>query len=256
MNALPQFNTTIDGQNLHLLHLGSDAPDAMPLLLLHGWPGSIVEFLDVIEPLSSSFHLVVPSMPGHGFSGPVSEVGWVDGRMGKAFLELMARLGYERFGIQGGDTGAFIAPEMGRQSPERVIGIHVNALVTIPSGDPADMAALTERERGRLAHHKAFRETGMGYAQIQGTRPQTIAYGLTDSPVAQLAWIVEKFAEWSNPAAALPEDAVSRNRLLTNVMLYWLTRTARSSASSYYERFRDPSMWAPPSPFGVFIREV
>ncbi len=143
--------------------------------------------------------------------------------MGKAFLELMARLGYERFGIQGGDTGAFIAPEMGRQSPERVIGIHVNALVTIPSADPADMAALTERERGRLAHHKAFRETGMGYAQIQGTRPQTIAYGLTDSPVAQLAWIVEKFAEWSNPAAALPEDAVSRDRLLTNVMLYWLT---------------------------------
>jgi pimeloyl-ACP methyl ester carboxylesterase len=171
--------------------------------------------------------------------------------MAEAFLELMTRLGHERFGVHGGDTGSAVGPQIGRLAPDRVVGVHVNALVTIPSDDPDDLAALTESERERLARHREFRETGMGYAQIQGTRPQTLAYALTDSPVGQLAWIVEKFKEWTDPRAALPEDAVDRDRLLTNVMLYWLTGTARSSASSYFERFRDPAAWRPAPPSGV-----
>ncbi|HEX8769451.1 MAG TPA: epoxide hydrolase [Acidimicrobiales bacterium] len=251
LNALPHFTTIVDGERVHFIDVPGPDDVAMPLLLLHGWPGSIVEFLDIIEPLSHDFHLVIPSLPGHGLSGPITQPGWTDGRMADAFLELMGRLGHRRFGIQGGDTGAFIAPEIGRKAPDRVIGIHLNALVTFPSEDPSDLNALNDRERERLARHKAFRETGMGYAQIQGTRPHTIAYGLTDSPVAQLAWIVEKFKEWTDPAAELPEEAVDRDRLLTNVMLYWLTGTARSSADSYYERFHDPAMWTPKKPSGV-----
>jgi pimeloyl-ACP methyl ester carboxylesterase len=239
---------------------------------VHGWPGSVVEFLDVIGPLTDpraygddpadAFHVVVPSLPGHGFSGPVTEAGWTDGRVAAAFTELMARLGYDRYGVQGGDVGAFIAPQVGRLAPEHVIGVHVNAFVTFPSGDPADVAALTEAEQHRLALHENFQDDQMGYMQIQGTRPQTIAYGLTDSPVGQLAWVVEKFQAWSNPAAEVPEDAVDRGRLLTNVMLYWLTGTARSSANSYYERFHDASMWAPkerstvPTGVAVFPTDV
>ncbi|HEX8051362.1 MAG TPA: epoxide hydrolase [Thermoleophilaceae bacterium] len=251
LNELPHFTTRIDGQRIHFVHVRSAREDAMPLLLLHGWPGSFVEFVDVIEPLARDFHVVVPSLPGHCLSGPIDEPGWTDGRAAAAFLELMSRLGYERFGAQGGDTGAFVAPEMGRRAPERLIGIHLNALVTMPSDDPDDLAALTDRERQRLEHHRRFRETEMGYAQIQGTRPQTLAYALTDSPAGQLAWIVEKFKEWTNPAAELPEHAIDRDLLLTNVMLYWVTGTARSSATSYYERFRDPAMWAPKEPSGV-----
>jgi pimeloyl-ACP methyl ester carboxylesterase len=251
LNALPQYTTTILDQRIHFIHVRSQREEALPLLLLHGWPGSIVVFLDVIETLAHEFHLVIPSLPGHGFSGPIDEPGWTDQRMAEAFLELMSRLGYERFGAQGHDTGAFVAPEMGRLAPERLVGIHLNALITFPSQDPADLAALNDRDQARLADHKAFRETGMGYAQIQGTRPQTLAYALTDSPVGQLAWIVEKFKEWTDPAADLPEDAVDRDRLLTNVMLYWLTGTARSSATATYERFHDPSMWTPKEPSGV-----
>ncbi len=251
LNVLPQFTTMIDGQHVHFIHVRSTRDDAMPLVLLHGWPGSVVEFLDVIGPLGHHFHLVIPSLPGHSLSGPITESGWTDGRMADAFLELMNRLGYDRFGAQGGDTGAFVAPEMGRRAPERLIGIHLNSLVTFPGDEPAELAQLNEREQARLEHHKAFRETGMGYAQIQGTRPHTIAYGLTDSPVGQLAWIVEKFKEWTDPGAELPEHAVHRDRILTNVMLYWLTRTAGAAASSYYERFHDPAMWIPKRPSGV-----
>jgi len=272
LNEFPQFTTEIDGQNIHFLHVRSPEPDATPLMLIHGWPGSIVEFLDVIEPLtnprahggdaSDAFDLVIPSLPGHAFSGPLSEPGWTDSRIARAFTELMARLGYDRYGVQGGDVGAFIAPQMGRLGPDHVIGVHVNALVTFPTGDPADMAALTEAEHRRLALHKNFRDDQMGYAQIQGTRPQTVAYGLTDSPVGQLAWIVEKFQEWTDPAAELPDAAIDRDRILTNVMLYWLTNTARSSANSYYERFHDASMWAPkerstvPTGVAVFTTDV
>ena len=272
LNALPQFTAEIDGQSIHFLHVRSTEPAAMPLLLIHGWPGSIVEFLNVIEPLTNprahggdpagAFDLVIPSLPGHGFSGPITEPGWTDRRVAESFVELMAELGYDRYGVQGGDVGAFIAPLMGQLAPEHVAGVHVNALVTFPSDDPAALAGLTEAEQRRLALFNTFSQDQMAYLQLQGTRPQTIAYALTDSPVGQLAWIVEKFQEWSDPAAQLPEDAVDRDLLLTNVMLYWLTGTARSSANSYYERFHDPSMWAPrerstvPTGVAVFTTDV
>lgn len=255
LNEIPQFTTTIDGAALHFLHISSPEPDATPLMLVHGWPGSVVEFLDVIGPLTDpgahggdpadAFHLVIPSLPGHGFSGPVHETGWTDGRVAAALTELMARLGYEHYGVQGGDIGAFIAPAMGRLAPDRVIGVHVNAFVTFPTGDPDDMAALTESEQKRLAAFKSFQDDLGGYMQLQGSRPVTVSYALTDSPVGQLAWIVEKFKDWTDPAAELPEDAVDRDRLLANVSIYWFTATALSSANGYYERFHDPSMWMP-----------
>ena len=272
LNQYPQFTTTIDRANLHFLHVRSPEPDPRPLLLLHGWPGSVVEFLEVIGPLSDprahggdpadAFHLVIPSLPGHGFSGPLHQAGWTDGRVATALTELMARLGYDRYGVQGGDIGAFIAPQMGRLDPDHVVGVHVNALTTFPYGDPADMADLTEPEQQRMARFKHFQDDMMGYMQVQGTRPQTIAYALTDSPVGQLAWIVEKFKDWTNPSAELPEDAVDRDRLLANVSIYWFTNTARSSANAYYERFHDASMWAPrqrstvPTGVAVFPQDV
>ena len=272
LNQHPQGTTTIDGANLHFLHIQSSEPTATPLLLLHGWPGSIVEFQELIGPLTDptnhggdptdAFHLVIPSLPGFGFSGPLAAPGWTDTRSAGALVELMGRLGYDRYGVQGGDVGAFIAPQMGRQAPGRVVGVHLNAMVTFPSGDPADMADLSEGEQRRLGLFKRFQDDLAGYMQIQGTRPQTLAYGLTDSPVGQLAWIVEKFKEWTDPAAELPEDAVDRDQLLTNVSIYWLTGTARSTANSYYERFHDPSMWAPkerstvPTGVAVFPTDV
>jgi epoxide hydrolase len=253
LNELPQFMTTIDGAEVHFVHVRSPEPDATPLLLIHGWPGSFVEFLDVIGPLTDpqahggkaedAFHLVIPSIPGHAFS-TIDEPGWTHARVAAAFAELMERLGYERYGVQGGDIGAFEAPILGRIAAERVIGVHVNALVTLPSGDPDETADLTESEQERLARSQHFQTEQMGYMHIQGTRPQTLAYSLTDSPVGQLAWIIEKFKEWTDPATELPEDAVDRDMLLTNASLYWFTGTAGSSANLYYETFHDPAMWA------------
>ncbi|MGI5171696.1 epoxide hydrolase family protein [Spirillospora sp. CA-253888] len=257
LNQLPQFTTTIDGANVHFAHVRSPHAGATPLLLIHGWPGSIVEFLDLIGPLTDpvahggdaadAFHLVIPSLPGFGFSGPLPTTGWTDGRVAAAFAELMARLGYGRYGVQGGDLGAFIGPLVGRAAPDKVIGVHANNLVTFPTGDPADMAALTEAEQARLAEMERWQQELSGYMQLQGTRPQTVAAGLNDSPVGQLAWIIEKFKDWTDPAAEFPEDAVDRDRLLTNVGVYWFTDTATSVANSYYERFNDPGMWAPES---------
>jgi pimeloyl-ACP methyl ester carboxylesterase len=272
LNAHAQFITTIDGADVQFLHLRSAQPDATPLLLLHGWPGSIVEFLDMIGPLTDpaahggdpadAFHLVIPSLPGYGFSGPLTETGWTDGRSAAALAELMDRLGYDRYGVQGGDVGAFIAPLIGRMAPGRVIGVHVNALVTFPSGDPAEMAALTGAERARLAAMEKWQQQSSAYLQVQGTRPQTIGQALTDSPSGLLAWIVEKFQEWTNPAALLPEDAVDRDRILTDVSIYWFTATAGSAAQTYYERFNDPSMWMPqerstvPTAVAVFPTDI
>ena len=272
LNAIPQFITTINGADLHFLHVRSAEPDATPLMLLHGWPGSVVEFLDVIGPLTDpaahggdradAFHLVIPSLPGYRFSGPLTETGWTDGRAAAALAELMARLGYTRYGVQGGDVGAFIAPLMGRAAPDRVIGVHVNALVTFPSGDPANMAALTEAERERLGTMQQWQQRSGAYLQLQGTRPQTIGQSLTDSPSGLLAWIVEKFQEWTDPAAQLPDDAVDRDRILTDVSIYWFTATAASAAHTYYERFNDPAMWAPgprsavPTAVAVFTTDL
>ncbi len=213
-------------------------------------PGSFVEFIDLVGPLTDpvayggdaadAFHVVVPSVPGHGFSVPLSETGWTHGRIAAAFTELMARLGYDRYGVQGGDIGAFEAPLMGRIDPGHAIGVHVNALVTFPSQDPADLEGLTAAEQERLARFQHFEQEMMGYAQVQGTRPQTVAYGLSDSPAGQLAWIVEKFKEWTDPVADLPENAVDREHMLTDISVYWFTNTAASSANLYYETFHDP----------------
>ncbi|WP_216914769.1 epoxide hydrolase family protein [Nocardia noduli] len=249
--AHPQFSTVVDGQYLHFLHVRSSAPTATPLLLLHGWPGSVADFLDLIGPLTEpdadaqAFHLVIPSLPGHGFSGPLTEPGWNDGRVAGALDELMTRLGYDRYGVHGGDHGAFIAPRLGRLAPDRVIGVHVNALVTFPSGDPADMAALTAAERQRLEAMKRFQDDGSAYMALQGSRPNTIAQSLADSPAGQLAWIVEKYAEWTDRSHELPESAIDLDRILTTVSIHWFTATARSVANFYYERFHDAEMFAP-----------
>ncbi|MEU6077420.1 epoxide hydrolase family protein [Micromonospora sp. NPDC047074] len=243
-NQYPQFVTEIDGAQVHFLHIRSPEPDARPLLLSHGWPGSIAEFLDVIGPLHDpvahggqardAFHLVIPSLPGHGFSGPVAATGWDYPRIARAWAELMQRLGYDSYLAHGGDHGSYISLELGRQVPDRVHGVHVNMLLTVPSGDPEEMAGLTEGDLARLAKLAYFDAEVSGYMKVQSTRPQTIGYALTDSPVGQLAWIVEKFYEFSDSTDA-PEDAVDRDLMLTNVMLYWLTGTAASSAHLFYE---------------------
>jgi len=253
LNTYPQFTTNLDGQTVHFLHVRSREPDARPLMLIHGWPGSVVEFMDVIEPLSNprshggdpadAFHLVIPSIPGFGFSRPLHAPGWTYRHIGQAFTELMTRLGYERYGVQGGDAGAFIAPDMGRIAPANVVGVHVNAMVQIPSMPQilAGLVLFSKAERRRLARFKNWNAEMRGYFEIQATRPKTPAYGLTDSPVGQLAWIMEKFKEWTDPAAERPEDAIDRDHILTNVSLYWFTGTAGSSANVYYETLHDPA---------------
>ncbi|MFF5207168.1 epoxide hydrolase family protein [Streptosporangium sp. NPDC000396] len=244
LNRYPQFVTEIDGADVHFLHVRSPEPDATPLLLTHGWPGSVAEFLDVIGPLSDprahggdpadAFHLVIPSIPGYGFSTPLRETGWNVPRIAKAWAELMRSLGYDRYVAQGGDAGSVISLELGRVDPEHVAGVHVNMLMTFPSGDPAEFADLSESDQERLGKLSRFDADLSGYMKIQATRPQTLAYGLTDSPVGQLAWIVEKFREWTD-SAKVPEDAVGRDQLLTIVTIYWLTATAGPSAQFYYE---------------------
>ncbi len=242
LNAHPQFTTTIDGQNVHFLHVRSPEPDATPLILLHGWPGSVVDFLDVIGPLAdprlhgedpaAAFHLVIPSLPGFGFSTHLAGPGMGPARMADMFVQLMARLGYERYGIQGYDTGSWIAPEMGKLDAERAIGIHVNALLTFPIGMDGEMDGLTDVEQRRWQGMQNFND---GYLQCNSKRPQTVAYALHDSPAGQLAWIVEKFKELTDPEDGSPEDSVSRDRILANVSLYWFTGTAGSAAQMYYE---------------------
>ena len=274
LNAFPQFTTPIDGQNIHFLHVRSPEPDALPLILTHGWPGSIVEFLDIIGPLTDprahggdptqAFHLVIPSLPGFGFSGPTHEAGWTTTRIATAWAALMRRLGYTRYGAQGGDWGAFVSPELGRVDADHVVGVHVNAATMgfIPFGPvaPDELTTFTDAEKARLDRLNRFLSDENGYFQIQATRPQTLAYGLADSPVGQLAWIGEKFKEWTHPSAALPEEAVDRDHLLTNVMLYWLTGTAASSARLYYENVHSGS-WSQqrgttPTGVAVFAEDI
>jgi len=245
LNELPQFLDEVDGQTLHFAHVRSADPAATPLLISHDWPGSFALYLPVVEALREHFHLVLVSNPGVGFSGPLTSPGWTTARSAAALNEIMSRLGYERYGVQGTGGGAAIAVEMGRQQPGRVIGVHVNGHITFPSGDPADFDGLTEAEQDRLRRLQEFRDDKMGFNVIQSTRPQTLAFGLHDSPAGQLAWIAEKFKEWTDPAAELPEDAVGRDLLLTNVSLYWFTGTAGSSANLYWEAAHDPSAWAP-----------
>ncbi|MGW4090897.1 epoxide hydrolase family protein [Nocardia sp. NPDC004750] len=255
LNSSPQYTTEIDGQTIHFLHVRSPESGALPLLLTHGWPGSVAEFLDVIGSLSDprshggdpadAFHLVIPSLPGFGFSGPVAETGWSITRIAAAWAELMRRLGYERYGVQGGDIGAAVSPEVGRTVPDRVVGVHVNGapgLPPLPRAE-AELASLTELERDRVRRMQAFMREEYGYVAIQSTRPQALAYGLTDSPVGQLAWIIDKFREWTHPRAVEPDKILDRDRLLTNVMIYWLTGTAGSSA---YVGYAQDAPWGEP----------
>jgi pimeloyl-ACP methyl ester carboxylesterase len=265
LNDIPQFTTEIDGQNIHFLHVRSPEPDALPLIISHGWPGSVAEFLKIIGPLTDprsyggdpadAFHVVAPSMPGFGFSGPTREPGWTSKRMARAFAELMRRLGYQRYGAQGGDWGAIVSPDIGRVDAEHVVGVHVNAATIgfIPFGE-VDPAEHTEVERVRLERLGNYMSEGDGYFKIQATRPHTLSFALADSPAGQLAWIVEKFKEWTHPTTGLPEESINRDHLLTNVMLYWLTGTAGSSAQMYYEMMHAGD-WPTPSqvPTGVAV---
>jgi microsomal epoxide hydrolase len=244
LNRYPQFLAEIDGALVHFMHVRSPEAGATPLLLTHGWPGSIAEFQNVIGPLTDprghggdpadAFDLVIPTIPGFGFSGQPREPGWTTHRVAEAWAELMRRLGYDSYVAQGGDAGAVISLELGRTDPAHVAGVHVNMLMTFPSGDPAELAALGEADQARLGRLAQFDAELSGYMRLQSTRPLTLSYGLTDSPAGQLAWIVEKFREWTD-SAKVPEDAVDRDQLLTNVSIYWLTGTAGSSAQLYYE---------------------
>lgn len=231
LNAYPQFVTEIDGETIHFLHVRSSRADATPLVLTHGWPGSIVEYLDVIGPLTEpesadapAFHLVIPSLPGFGFSGPTRSAGWGTHRTAAAWAELMSRLGYESYGAAGNDAGSMISPEIGRLAPEKVVGVHVTQLFSFPSGDPAEMADLSEADQAALAHLQWFYENMFSFNTLHSQQPHTLAFALADSPLALLAWNAQLFGEH------LDADFV-----IANVALYWLTGTGGSSIRFYYE---------------------
>jgi pimeloyl-ACP methyl ester carboxylesterase len=264
LNGFPQFRTEIDGQGIHLLHVRSPHEGALPLVITHGWPGSVVEFLDVIGPLTDpvahggdaadAFHVVCPSLPGYGFSDKPRQTGWTAERIARAWAELMHRLGYDRYGAQGGDWGAMVTSDLGRVDPEHLAGIHLNMPVAGPAPDGPE---LTEAELAALATYDEHRRWGTGYSKQQSTRPQTLGYGLVDSPAGQCAWIVEKFWAWTD-CDGHPENAFTKDQLLDNVMLYWLPGTGASSGRLYWESFRRPGFDRVDVPAGVslFHREI
>ena len=243
LNATPNFLAEVDGARIHFLHARSPEPDALPLLLVHGWPGSVVEFLDLVGPLSDprahgadpadAFDVVVASIPGYGFSGPTHERGWNPARVADAFASLMDALGYPRYVAQGGDWGSAIVTQMAMRDAAHVAGIHLN-LVIVPLPPDLDRAHLGDDERAALDDRERYSRDGSGYAKIQGTRPHTIGYALDDSPVGLAAWIVEKFRSWSDCDGDL-ERSFTKDQLLDNVMLYWLTGTAHSAGRLYFE---------------------
>jgi len=261
LNALPQFRTEIDGVDIHFIHVKSPEQDALPLIMTHGWPGSVIELLEVIGPLTDpaahggqaedAFDLVLPSMPGYGFSSEPAEVGWDPGRVARAWAELMRRLGYTRYVAQGGDQGAAVTDAMGRQAPEGLAGIHMNLLVTALSGGA--MPADTEQERAALEQTKTFRTSGFGYFLEQATRPQTIGYALLDSPVALAAWMLDHDTDaYEKISRAFvdgqPSGGLTRDHILDNVTVYWLTGTGASAARSYWEGGRAASHAAGEAP--------
>jgi pimeloyl-ACP methyl ester carboxylesterase len=247
LNALPQFTTEIDGVEIHFIHVKSEHEDALPLIMTHGWPGSVIELLDSIGPLTDptahggspedAFDLVLPSLPGYGFSGEPTELGWNAGRVAIAWAELMRRLGYTRYVAQGGDVGALVTDTMGRQAPEGLLGIHVNLLVTVLAGpQPAE----SEQERAAAEQVATFRESGFGYFLEMATRPQTIGYALQDSPVALAGWLLDHDTDsYYKISRAFvdgePAGNLTRDRIVDNITLYWLTGTGTSAARSYWE---------------------
>jgi len=245
LNAFPQFRTTLDGLGIHFVHVRSPHAEALPLVMTHGWPGSIVEFHKVIGPLSDptahggeardAFHVVCPSLPGYAFSDKPEKAGWSAKRIGAAWAELMSRLGYERYVAQGGDWGSLVTTQIGIQDPEHCAGIHVNMVAGRP--DPEQLGDLTEQEKAALASLQYYNDWDSGYSKQQSTRPQTLGYGLVDSPAGQAAWILEKFWAWTD-CDGHPENALTRDELLDNVMLYWLPAAGASSARLYWESFR------------------
>jgi epoxide hydrolase len=234
LNAHPQFTTTIDGQRVHFLHVRSPEPDALPLICTHGWPMSVFEYVDLIGPLSDprahgddpsdAFHLVIPSLPGVAFSGPTTEPGWDSGRVARAWVELMARLGYDRYGAHGNDAGSQVSPEVGRNDPDRIVGVHVTQLFSFPSGNPAEFADMTEEDMAAMRFLEEFTASGgLAYNAYQSAQPQTLAYALQDSPAGWLAWVTQLF-----------QRAVDPEYIITNAAAYWLTNTIGSSIRRYY----------------------
>jgi pimeloyl-ACP methyl ester carboxylesterase len=265
LNAIPQFKTEIDGLEIHFIHVKSRLKNALPLIITHGWPGSVVELLDVVGPLTDplahggrtedAFDLVLPSIPGYGFSGEPTEVGWDPGRVARAWAELMHRLGYTRYVAQGGDVGAFVTDAMARQAPEGLVGIHMNLLVT---GLGSPQPAVSEQERAARDAITIFRTSGFGYFLEQATRPQTIGYALLDSPVALAAWMLDHDTDsYEKISRAFlggePAGNLTRDRIVDNITLYWLTGTGASAARSYWESGRAQALTAGHTPPGVTL---
>jgi len=265
INAFPQFRTELDGLGIHFLHVRSPEADALPLVLTHGWPGSVVEFLDVLGPLTDpaahggdsadAFHVVAPSLPGYGWSDRPDRAGWNVPRIARAWDELVHALGYDHYGAQGGDWGAGVTTTMGEQRPDGLVGIHVNMAVAMP--DPATMDDLTPAEQRALDDITTHMKTGTGYSTQQSTRPQTLGYGLTDSPAGLCAWIAEKFWAWTD-CAGDPENALTKQQMLDNISVYWFTATAASSARLYSESFNTSHRAEVSVPAGISIypREI
>ena len=265
LNALPQYTTKIDGLDVYFIHIRSSNEDARPLLLTHGWPGSVIEFLKVIGPLTEpvqygaseaeSFHLVIPALPGFGFSEKPSKTGWSVDKIARAWSELMLRLGYTKYLAQGGDWGAAITASIGAQDPEHCIGLHTNMPVVAPSGELLEN--LTTLEEDALRARQFYQDWDSGYSKQQSTRPQTLGYSLVDSAAGQAAWILEKFYQWTD-CNGHPENVLSRDELLDNVMLYWLTASGASSARIYWESFASGSNdnVNVPSGCSIFPKEI
>ncbi len=266
INAHEQFTTEIGGLNIHFLHIRSPHEHALPLVMTHGWPGSIVEFLKVIGPLTrpeehggdsaDAFHLVCPALPGYGFSGKPAEPGWGVEKIADTWAALMARLGYGRYVAQGGDWGAGVTMHIGPRDPEHCAAIHLNMVIATP--DPDTMGDLTPQEKLALEGMASYQQWDSGYSKQQSTRPQTLGYGLVDSPVGQMAWILEKFWRWTD-CDGHPENALTRDEMLDNVMLYWLTRSGASSARLYWESFGggfDGFEIATPVGCSIFPKEI
>jgi pimeloyl-ACP methyl ester carboxylesterase len=261
LNAFPQFRTPVDGLGIHFIHVRSPHDGAFPLVLTHGWPGSVVEFLGVIDALANpsdpndAFDVVVPSLPGYGWSEKPTSTGWNIPRIADAWAQLMAQLGYERYGAQGGDWGAMVTTSLGQQDVEHVAGIHLNMAIAPPG--PEDLNDLTPQEQAALDNMAYYSRWGSGYSTQQASRPQTLGYGLVDSPAAQCAWVVEKFWDWTD-CDGHPENVLTKDQLLDNVMLYWLPGAGASSARLYWESFhtmnRDPVNV--PTGISVFPHEI